>query len=77
MFAFLRRLFRRKPRVRPADRFRPVTYVTVAHGTVATTVPVMDGRAYADYDRAGRLLGVEFTCRVEVIRSSDLVEVIS
>lgn len=65
-----------KPRTpRRPLRFRPVCYVLVGKGEVATTVPVQDGRAYADFDRAGRLLGVEFTCTVEVLRTSDLVEI--
>lgn len=44
-------------------------YLQVRTGTVAETREVAPGRAYADYDAAGRLLGVEFlaACTVEVV----------
>jgi hypothetical protein len=44
-------------------------YLQVRTGEVADTQELAPGKAYADYDAAGRLLGVEFLapCSVEVV----------
>lgn len=44
-------------------------YVRVRAGDAAETREVAEGRAFADYDDAGRLLGVELLapCEVEVL----------
>lgn len=44
-------------------------YLRIRNGTVAETREVADGRAFADYDDGGWLLGIELlaACDVEVL----------
>ena len=45
------------------------TYFQVRKGKVAVTKEYADGNAFADYDRKGRLLGIELLapCKAEVL----------
>jgi hypothetical protein len=51
-------------------------YLRARDGAVAETREVAAGEAYADYDRGGRLLGVEFLapCEVSVVDQLTLAE---
>ncbi len=44
-------------------------YIRVREGKVHETREVVDGRAFADYNRAGALIGIELLapCKVEVL----------
>ncbi len=44
-------------------------YLQVREGDAAETREVVPGRAFADYDDAGRLIGIEFlaSCTVELL----------
>ncbi|MBY0526371.1 MAG: DUF2283 domain-containing protein [Gemmataceae bacterium] len=46
-------------------------YLRIRHGVVRDTREVADGRAFADYDESGCLLGIELLapCEIEILDS--------